>query len=546
MPMLNWMGREKAARATKDVVMKILREEKSLGYRVGGSRSCATGTAADARERVPPVVADAADARERVPPEGILVHGDNLEALKALLPFYAGEVKCIYIDPPYNTGSAFEHYDDNLEHSTWLNMMYPRLKLLREFLREDGSIWINLDDNEVHYCKIVCDEIFGRQNFLCDLAWEKRYSPPPDTKDFGYIHDHILVYRKSLNFKRNLLPLTDDQKGRYKNPDNDPRGPWKAADYTCRFSAEQRPNLYYPILHPITGEEVWPKETRVWANSKEEHEKNVRENRLYWGKDGKARVPAKKNFLSDIQQGMMPMSLWHYEFAGTNQDGKKENLKLFGNVPFGTPKPEKLIQRVLTIATDEGDLVMDSFLGSGTTAAVAHKMGRRWIGIEMGDHAKTHCAVRMKKVVDGEQGGISKAVKWSGGGGFRFYELGEPLLDERGQIAESIPYEVLAAHVWWQDTGTAWGASKGAKGTVLGIHEGVACALLYNGILHDRSVNGGNVLTRQTLGVIKEDLGQAEYRKLVVYGEWNKLGEERLKEEKIEFRQTPYDVVTRR
>ena len=189
---------------------------------------------------------------------------------------------------------------------------------------------------------------------------------------------------------------------------------------------------------------------------------------------------------------------------------------------------------------------MDSFLGSGTTAAVAHKMGRRWIGIEMGEHAKTHCAVRMKKVVDGEQGGISKAVKWSGGGGFRFYELGEPLLDERGQIAESIPYEVLAAHVWWQDTGTAWGASKGAKGTVLGIHEGVAYALLYNGILHDRSVNGGNVLTRQTLGVIKEDLGQAEYRKLVVYGEWNKLGEERLKEEKIEFRQTPYDVVTRR
>ena len=205
MPMLNWMGREKAARATKDVVMKILREEKSLGY----------GNAAK---------------------DNILVHGDNLEALKALLPFYAGEVKCIYIDPPYNTGSAFEHYDDNLEHSTWLNMMYPRLKLLREFLREDGSIWINLDDNEVHYCKIVCDEIFGRQNFLCDLAWEKRYSPPPDTKDFGYIHDHILVYRKSLNFKRNLLPLTDDQKGRYKNPDNDPRGPWKAADYTCRFS----------------------------------------------------------------------------------------------------------------------------------------------------------------------------------------------------------------------------------------------------------------------------------------------------------------------
>ena len=246
----------------------------------------------------------------------------------------------------------------------------------------------------------------------------------------------------------------------------------------------------------------------------------------------------------------------------------RRRKKVFdGQSPFATPKPERLIKRVLEIATDEGDLVMDSFLGSGTTAAVAHKMGRRWIGIEMGDHAKTHCAVRMKKVVDGEQGGISKAVKWNGGGGFRFYELGEPLLDERGQIAESIPYDVLAAHIWWQDTGTAWGgfishkehrehketkklcdlcALCGKNSPVLGIHDGVAYALLYNGILHDRSVNGGNVLTRQTLGVIKEDLGQAEYRKLVVYGEWNKLGEERLKDEKIEFRQTPYDVVTRR
>ena len=368
--------------------------------------------------------------------DNMLIHGDNLLALKALEQEFAGKVKCIYIDPPYNTGTAFTHYDDGLEHSIWLGLMRERLTLLYALLSAEGSIWINLDDNEVHYCKVMCDEMFGRENFLCDIAWEKRYSPPPDTKDFGYIHDHILVYRKAPNFYRNLLPLTDDQKGRYKNPDNDPRGPWKAADYTCRFTAQQRPNLFYPIKNPITGEEIWPKETRVWANSKEEHEKNVHENRLWWGKDGKAHVPAKKNFLSDIQQGMMPMSLWHYEFAGTNQDGKKEIKSLFGTELFDTPKPEKLISIVLQIATNPGDLVLDSFLGSGTTAAVAHKMGRRWIGVELGDHCYTHCKVRLDKVIDGEDpGGITKSVGWKGGGGYRFYELAPTFItkDQWGQ-----------------------------------------------------------------------------------------------------------------
>ena len=553
MPMLNWMGREKAAKATKDVVMKILREEKSLGYRVGGSRSCATGTAAD--------------ARERVPPEGILVHGDNLEALKALLPFYAGEVKCIYIDPPYNTGSAFEHYDDNLEHSTWLNMMYPRLKLLREFLREDGSIWISLDDGEAHYCKVLCDEILGRRNFIADVAWEKSDSPRMDAKLFSTRYDHTLVYAKNITALKINKVKVDEIPEHYDKVDKDGRRyylkPLRAMGQND--GREDRPNLYYAMIAP-DGTEVYPIRADGsdgnWRWSKEK----VANNPTYieWVKGRKGWSPYYKIY-ADANATRPPETLWSFSFAGSNRNSKSEQASLFGTEDaFTTPKPERLVQRILEIATDEGDLVMDSFLGSGTTAAVAHKMGRRWIGIEMGDHAKTHCAVRMKKVVEGEQGGISKAVKWSGGGGFRFYELGEPLLDERGQIAESIPYEVLAAHVWWQDTGTAWGASKGAKGTVLGIHEGVAYALLYNGILHDRSVNGGNVLTRQTLGVIKKDLADAqervppkgaaggsrscatEYRKLVVYGEWNKLGEERLKEEKIEFRQTPYDVVTRR
>lgn len=398
----------------------------------------------------------------------MLIHGDNLLALKALEQEYSGRIKCIYIDPPYNTGSAFEHYDDNLEHSIWLSLMKPRFEFLRCLLSNDGSLWINLDDNEVHYCKILCDEIFGRNNFLCDISWEKRYSPAPDTKDFGYIHDHILVYRKTNSFKRNLLPLTEDQSGRYKNPDNDPRGPWKAADYTCRFTAEQRPNLYYPIIQPISGEEIWPKKNRVWANSKEEHEKNIRENRLWWGMKGTNSVPAKKNFLSEIQQGMMPMSLWHYQMAGTNQDAKKESLKLFGNNPFDTPKPEKLIQIILKIATNPGDLVLDSFLGSGTTTAVAQKMGRRYIGIELGNHAYTHCYPRLKKVTDGtDQGGISKAQNWKGGSGFKFYELAPSLLkeDKFGNLIINKEYnaDMLAAamakqegYIYQPDTTLYW------------------------------------------------------------------------------------------
>ena len=583
MPMLNWMGREKAVKATKDVVMKILREEKSLGY----------GEAVK---------------------DNILVHGDNLEALKALLPFYAGEVKCIYIDPPYNTGSAFEHYDDNLEHSTWLNMMYPRLKLLREFMREDGSIWISIDDREGAYLRVICDEIFGRQNFVSNISWQRTYSTRNDAKGIVNEVEHILVYSKREGWQPKKLARTEEMDDKYKNPDNDVE-PWKSTDALAPDSVAHQ-GMVYAIQNPITGTLIYPTPGRHWAYDQNailellqgwaEYElrdiddaekraaicgvgidevrkgvkaivlaKSLEESKtsamavlkrgqwpkIYFMKGGKGGI-ARKTYLSSVG-GVAPTNLFEYKDVGHTDEAKKEVLKVFdGQSPFATPKPERLIKRVLEIATDEGDLVMDSFLGSGTTAAVAHKMGRRWIGIEMGDHAKTHCAVRMKKVVDGEQGGISKTVKWNGGGGFRFYELGEPLLDERGQIAESIPYEVLAAHIWWQDTGTAWGASKGAKGTVLGVHEGVAYALLYNGILHDRSVNGGNVLTRQTLGVIKEDLGRVAlvatgndaaatsaalpYRKLVVYGEWNKLGEERLKDEKIEFRQTPYDVVTRR
>lgn len=470
----------------------------------------------------------------------LLIQGDNLDALKALQPYFGGEVKCIFIDPPYNTKSAFEHYDDNLEHSQWLSMMYPRLELLRDLLSSDGSIWITIDDNEAHYLKVICDEVFGRRNFLCDIAWEKRYSPPPDTKDIGYVHDHVIAYRRSSDFKRNMLPLTEDQTGRYKNPDNDARGVWKSMDYTCRYTADERPNLYYAIAHPKTGAEIWPNRNRVWAMSKPVHEMHVAEGRIWWGLRQQNSVPALKNFLSEINQGMMPMSIWKHGLAGHNQEAKKESLALFGRENmFETPKPERLIKTILHIATKPGDLVLDSFLGSGTTTAVAHKMGRRWIGIEMGEHARTLCLPRMKEVVDGEQGGITESENWHGGGGFRFMKLGPPIFDDAGHIRDGIKFEHLAAHVWFAETRTPR-SSKAAKNVFLGEHEGVGYYLLYNGILGEKSATGGNVLSKTILRQLPKFDGPK-----VIYGEACLLPDDLLEEHEITFRQTPYDLKAR-
>ena len=403
--------------------------------------------------------------------QNLLIQGDNLEALKALLPFYRGQVKCIFIDPPYNTKSAFEHYDDNLEHSQWLSMMLPRLQLLRDLLSDDGSIWVTIDDNEGHYLKVLMDEVFGRRNFVANLAWHKRVSPANDAHYFSNDHDHILVYAKTkAKWTPNKLPRSEAQQKYYTNPDNDPRGPWNSAAYTCAKTADERPNLYYPLIHPKTGEEVWPKRTRVWAFGRETHEEHVRNSMIYWGVDGGASLPRIKKFL-DGSGDVVPRSIWAHEDSGHNQEAMLEGLALFESARFGTPKPERLLQRILQVATHPNDLVLDSFLGSGTTAAVAHKMGRRWVGIEMGEHAATHCLPRLQKVIDGEQGGISQAVNWQGGGGFRFMRLGAPIFDADGCIHPEVRFATLAAFVWQQETGTAFDPAHATPGTPhLGTH----------------------------------------------------------------------------
>lgn len=360
--------------------------------------------------------------------DNMLIRGDNLLGLKALEQEFAGKVKCVFIDPPYNTGSAFEHYDDGVEHSIWLSLMRERLELLYRLLADDGSLWITIDDNEAHYLKVLCDEIFGRKNFVSNVVWQKRIQPDIRAT-LGAGHDHILVVAKNFEFFRrslNQLKPSDDHVARYKNQDNDPKGPWVSADYMAKG---YRPNQMYEITTP-SGKKYKPRDGSCWRNIEEVYQNLVKEGSIWFGKDGSS-VPRKKTYLSELE-GIAAWSWWPNTDVGHNQEAKKESNKLFGiNHAFETPKPERLLHRIIQLATNPGDLVLDSFLGSGTTAAVAHKMGRRWIGIELGEHCETHCLPRLKKVVDGEDpGGITQAVGWKGGGGFRYYRLAPSLLEK--------------------------------------------------------------------------------------------------------------------
>ena len=360
--------------------------------------------------------------------DNVLIKGDNLLALKALEQDYAGKVKCVFIDPPYNTGSAFDHYEDGLEHSVWLSLMKDRLEILRALLSEDGSIWISIDDNEVHYLKVLCDEVFGRANFVANIVWQKRYSRE-NRSAFGAAHDHVLLYAKNADlFKsiRNKIPLGEKQKKIYKNPNNDPKGPWR----TVSLSAQGfRPNQMYPITAP-NGKVHRPPVGSCWKVIEPRFKELEAAGRIYFGKDGNA-VPSRKQYLKDIE-GMVPWTWWPHEDAGHTDEAKKESQALFGTKnSFATPKPERLLKLAIHIATNPGELVLDSFAGSGTTGAVAHKMGRRWIMVEIGDHADTHIVPRLQKVVDGDdKGGVTEAVDWKGGGGFRYYALAPSLLEQ--------------------------------------------------------------------------------------------------------------------
>jgi adenine-specific DNA-methyltransferase len=563
MPTLRWLSRDDDLKTASKAEYKLLAENPSLGY---GDKDSGN----------------------------LIIQGDNLEALKSLLPFYAGQVKCIYIDPPYNTGSAFEHYDDNLEHTKWLSLMYPRLELLRDFLKEDGVVFIQFDDEELHYAKIICDEIFGRNNFINQIAVEMKLtagaSGGGEDKRLKKNVEYILIYAKNYSVfskfndvyeKVNLFALIDEMEA------ND--SSWKYTSVILdkgKFIEER-------IIQDGTGEPIIVKKykgikrTTVNALMKQgkSRETLYLENFDNIFSDTNAQTSIRGRIINEFKElnndellvaSYVPRSgkdkgqlvehfyvsptirrvIWLKDTAekhgktllkkeklGTYWSGfPLNNLTKEGDIQFANgKKPELLIQQILKLSTNPNDLVLDSFLGSGTTAAVAHKMGRKYIGIEMGEQAKTHCIPRLRKVIEGEQGGISQSVGWQGGGGFRFFTLGAPVFDENGRIHENITFEHLAAHIFFAETKTPFNKPK-KRSTFLGIHNGAAYALLYNGILHDKSIDGGNVLTAKTLDVIRKDIGKAEYDTLVIYGAASRLGASKLKKLGIEFKQTPYDI----
>jgi len=547
MPSLTWIGKEAVRDQHRKVPYHLLRCDEKLSVGDPGSGN-------------------------------LLVEGDNLLALKALLPYYAGQVKCIYIDPPYNTGNENWVYNDAVNspemrkwlgkvvggeaedlsrHDKWLCMMYPRLALLREFLREDGAIFISIDDIEVANLRLMMDEIFGRRNFIANIVWQKKQSPQNDAINLSDMHDHILVYAKKAKQSRNdrdgwqrgLFPRGQTQNDRYANPDNDPRGGWTSADYTCTKTAEERPNLYYAIANPNTGEEIWPSRRRVWAFDPQTHAENMREKRVWWGQSGKGK-PRLKKFRTDVEEGVVPSTWWTRDLAGDNQEARRE-LRLICSrceIDFPTPKPVRLIRRILDMASTRDSLILDSYAGSGTTghavleANKADGGNRRFILIETDPAICRPVTVeRMTNAVRGytpHERGTEKPVPGLGGG-FRYCTLDEPLFDETGTIRPQVTFADLAAHVFFTETGEPIPKRTNGRTPLLGVCKGTAYYLLFNGILGDKRPDGGNVLTGKVLQRLPSHAGPK-----VVYGEGCRLSAARLKRENIVFKQVPYEIKT--
>lgn len=566
MPTLNWIGKEAVINHHLDVPFHLLKDVPDLACGDPGSGN-------------------------------LIVEGDNLLALKALLPYYKGKVKCICIDPPYNTGNEGWAYNDNVNspaikkwlgetvgkegetldrHDRWLCMMYPRLALLREFLSEDGSIWITLDDNEIHALRYVMDEIFGAVSFVANVIWEKADSPRNSARQLSEDHDHILLYSKNPDWKPNKLPRTAEANSIYQNPDNDIRGPWIPGD---PYANKPYSKGLYSIKGP-TGREFSPPSGRFWRVSEEKLRELDRDGRIWWGPTGNAR-PSIKRYLDEVSD-LVPRTLWRKDEVGSNRTSKNELRDLFAEQEsFATPKPTGVIERILQIATNPGDLVLDSFAGSGTTGHAVLKMNaaarrgdlqspspeagsrpqetnvredeagavanrrsldRRFILVEMDEKiAPDITRERVRRVAEGYTN--AKGEKVPGlGGGFRYARLGETLFDEHGRInEEKVRFADLARHVYFTETGEPLPKERvSAKTPLLGIHHGRAVYLLYNGILKDRSVDGGNVLTSGTLAHLPAHDGPK-----VVYAAGCRFSKARLEREGITFKQTPYAVRVR-
>jgi len=538
MPWLEWHNRNSDLKAAAKTPYRLLQPVKSLSY-----------------------------GDEDAP--NMLIQGDNLEALKALLPYYAGQVKCIYADPPFNTGQAFPDYDDNIEHSIWLRMIYPAMTLLRDLLDEDGTLFVHIDDNELAYLIVVLDEIFGRKNRISVVSFKQGAATGHKSINPGMVSttNFILVYAKNKSaWKPNRVFTGRERDKRYGkflvNP-KDNHAEWRFTTLTAAISREtgksardlkkelgdgfedflndfvishagQVAQFVRPDYDAVSKEaqalidESLAQPNKIFHLAREERAD------LYF--IGGQRIIFYSGKLKEVDGVMVagePLTtLW--------DDLLSNNLHKEGGVEFPkSKKPEALVKRCLELATQEGDLVLDNYLGSGTTAAVAHKMKRRWIGVERGEHAETKCLPRLKAVVDGEQSGISKSVHWKGGGGFRFYKLGPKVFDDQGRISPEIKFEHLAAHIWFAETGTAR-STRAMKSPLLGVHNGTAYYLLYNGILGDKTLSGGNMLTMKVLAGLPKHDGP-----MVIYGEGTNMTNDRLRSLGIEFRKTPNDIRAR-
>ncbi len=420
--------------------------------------------------------------------DNLIIQGDNLLALKALLPTYASKVDCIYIDPPYNTGNEGWIYNDNVKspiikewighavgkegedltrHDKWLCMMMPRLKLLRELLSNDGAIFISIDDNELNHLRLLCDQIFGDENYVSTVVWQKKVSPSNDAQWFSYDHEYVLVYaKKKATWRPNRLKRSEAQTKYYTNPDKDPRGDWNSATYTSNKTKEQRPNLYYGIVNPNTGEEVFPTDRAVWAYSKDQYLLHAKDNRLYWGKDGKSKSPRYKLFLDEAKD-IVPRTIWGYTDVGSTQSATQQLRDVMPDVQFETPKPVSLIKRILELGSKEDSIILDSFAGSGTTAQATLELNkelggnRKFILVEMEDYADNTTAQRVRSVIKGVPTSKNELVKNGLGGSFSYFELGDPIETASLLSGSKLPtYKELGRYVYYTATGEDFDDSK--------------------------------------------------------------------------------------
>jgi adenine-specific DNA-methyltransferase len=509
MATLNWIGKEAVANHDKEVPFKLL--SKVPGASVGKES------------------------------KNLIIHGDNLEALKALMPFYQGKVKCIYIDPPYNTGNEGWVYNDKVNspkirewlkrvvgregedltrHDKWLCMMYPRLKLLRDLLTDDGAIFVSIDDNEQHHLRLLMDEIFIPKNFIANIIWQKKYTQSNDAKYFSDTHDFLVAYAKDLSkFNLHKLTRTEEQNARYLNPDKDPRGPWMTQPLHAKSGSDNKYSYTFKngtIWAPPNG--TFPRYTKTTL------EKAEQEGQIWFGAKGTA-VPRMKKYLNEMSEGVVPRTLWLYTEVGSNDDAKKSIKELFGTNPFESPKPVSLIRRVLELCSDKDSIILDSFAGSGTTGHAtlelnsADEGSRQFILVEVEDEvAKKITAERVKRAIK----------KFGYSDGFEYCELDKPLFDEKGQINEECSYDELATYIYFSETQTNLD-KKVITAPLVGEKQGTSYFLLYSG-------KDKNDLTRSELAKLKIK-GPA-----VIYADRCLLDEDELKEKGIVFKQIPYEI----